>query len=96
MWHRLGDWLWNLQGLTCREAMRLSARAMDAPLHPCDRAAVWLHNHLCDCCRAYAKQIRLLRRWMWHMGQRDALPEKAGLSHSQAQRIKAALRREEP
>jgi hypothetical protein len=92
---RLSDWLWALQGLTCREAIRLSPRALDARLKRRERAAVWLHHRLCACCRAYAKQIRLLRRWTRHMAHRDMLPPGVRLSEPGAQRIKAALRDEE-
>jgi hypothetical protein len=92
MCQRLLDWLWDLQGLTCREAMRLAAKAMDAPLRLRERAALRLHNVLCHCCRDYAWQIRLLRRWLRRMARIDA-PISARLPRDRAQRIKDALRK---
>lgn len=47
MLRRMLDWLWDLQGLTCREATRLAANAMDRPLTFRERSSC-----LCTICFA--------------------------------------------
>jgi hypothetical protein len=89
VWGRIADWLWEVQGLSCREATQLSSRALDAPLTRRERAALFLHNVLCIYCWNYARQLRFLRR---HARRIDfhASPG-AKLPSSSVQRIKAAL-----
>jgi hypothetical protein len=63
-------WLWDVHGLTCQEATRLAARAMDKPLTIGERVRLFLHGLLCGYCRNYARQLRLLHQW----ARRVALP----------------------
>ena len=55
-------WLWDVHGLTCQEATRLAARAMDQPLTIGERVRLFLHGLLCGYCRSYARQLRLLHQ----------------------------------
>jgi hypothetical protein len=64
---RLVAWLWEIQGLTCREAVRLSAKAMESSLTLAERAKLSLHYLLCKRCQAYARQLRYLRKWLRKM-----------------------------
>jgi hypothetical protein len=61
------DWIWRIQGLTCREATRLSASAMDRLLTIRERVKLLARSVLCSYCRNYLRQLRFLRKWARHM-----------------------------
>lgn len=48
--------------LSCREATRLIARSMEAPLTPTQRIALAFHLVMCRFCRQYRKQLQWLDR----------------------------------
>ena len=92
MWEKFIGWIWKLQGLTCREAIRLSARAMDMPLTFGERARLVAHMILCRWCRAYFRQLRLLRRWTRNLADAETSPLAPELPSKSAEKIKAVLR----
>ena len=94
MLRRVLDWLWDLQGLTCREATRLAANAMDRPLTFRERVKLSLHNLLCSYCRSYMRQLRFVRKWVRRMRVPDASPSGTELPTVSASRIKKTLERE--
>jgi hypothetical protein len=83
--------LWDIQGLTCREATRLSAKAMDRRLTLRERASLCVHGLLCGYCRNYIHQIRLLRKWARRMGELEISTSRQRLPSSSACRIKKQL-----
>ena len=91
MIRRLSVWLWNAQGLSCREAIRLSARAMDSSLALRERLKLTLHFLLCDPCRSYVRQLGRLRRWVRWMSKADDLPLEIAMPSISAQGIKRRL-----
>jgi hypothetical protein len=88
------DRLWDLQGLTCREATRLAANAMDRPLTFRERLKLSMHNLLCCYCRSYRRQLCFVRKWVRSMRVPDASPSVTELPTVSASRIKKALERE--
>jgi hypothetical protein len=94
MFHRVLDWPWDLQGLTCHEATRLAANAMDRPLTFRERVKLSMHGLLCSYCRNYMRQLRFVRKWVRHMSSSDASPSSTELPMVSASRIKKTLERE--
>lgn len=47
---------------TCRETSQLLSRSLDEELAWSERLQVRLHLRLCDACRRFEDQMRLLRR----------------------------------
>jgi hypothetical protein len=94
MLRRMLDWLWDLQGLTCREATRLAANAMDRPLTFRERVKLSMHNLLCSYCRSYMRQLRFVRKWVRSMRVPDASPSVTELPTFSSSRIKKALEME--
>ena len=90
------DWIWDIQGLTCREATRLSASAMDRPLTIRERGKLLIHRLLCSYCRTYMRQLRLLRKWTRRMGDLDVPAGATEMPSASASRIKKRLRSEIP
>jgi hypothetical protein len=96
MIRRILDWLWHIQGLTCREAIHLSARALDTPLPVGERVKLLMHRLLCSYCRNYARQLRLLRRWARRMGEPNVESAAIDMPPASAARIKKRLESEIP
>jgi len=94
MLRRALERLWVLQGLTCREATRLAAHAMDRPLTLRERLKLSLHNLLCSYCRNYSRQLRLLRKWVRHANGRNADSPEPLIPAASAFRIKKKLESE--
>jgi hypothetical protein len=88
------DWLCHLQGLTCREATRLAAHAMDRPLNFSERVKLFMHGLLCSYCRNYMRQLRLLRKWVRRLSDPDVSPLGTGMPSASASRIKKRLESE--
>lgn len=47
---------------TCRDISALVSRSLDERLGPVDRLRIRLHLLICDACRRFASQARLLRQ----------------------------------
>lgn len=47
--------------MNCKQVSRLASQAMDRPLTLRERFGVWLHLGICDPCRQFVEQLRLLR-----------------------------------
>ena len=94
MLRRALDWLWELQGLTCREATRLAALAMDRPLNFSERVKLSMHGLLCSYCRNYMSQLRLLRKWVRRESGPDVSPLGTQMPSASASRIKKRLESE--
>jgi hypothetical protein len=94
MFRRVLDWLWDLQGLTCREVTRLGANAIDRPLTFRERVKLSMHGLLCSYCRNYMRQLRFVRKWVRRMSAPDASPSSTELPTVFASRIKKTLERE--
>jgi hypothetical protein len=91
MLRSIQKWLWDVQGLTCREATRLAARTMDQSLTISERVRLFLHGLLCAYCRNYARQLRLLRRWARRLSAPNAPSSGPGMPAASAARIKKKL-----
>lgn len=48
--------------VNCKQVSRLASQAMDRPLTLRERFGVWLHLGICDPCRQFVAQLRLLRK----------------------------------
>jgi hypothetical protein len=79
----------------CKEASRLQSQALDRKLPWGQRFGLQIHLLLCEWCRRYGKQIRLLRDGIHE--HPDHLPEPVGekLSQNARERIKQKLLEEE-
>ena len=91
MLRTIQKWLWDVQGLTCREATRLAARTMDQPLSMSERVRLFLHGLLCTYCGNYARHLRLLRRWTLRLSAPNAPSSGPGMPAASAARIKKKL-----
>lgn len=52
---------------TCKEVHRLVSEELDRDLPLMDRLRVYLHLRICDACKNFEGQMRLLRRAMRRM-----------------------------
>lgn len=79
--------------LTCKEATRLSSKAMDAKLSGRERLGLLLHLAICALCRNHVKNMKKLRTKLRNMGQSNEtlLPETVKLSPQSRERIKQAI-----
>ncbi len=84
----------NISGLSCRQATRLAAKAMDTPLDRGERMELYCHHMICSTCRNYARQLKLMRSWLREFGQKIESP--TGLSSSRKEEIKTRLKSEPP
>ncbi len=91
MLRRVQKWLWDAQGLTCQEATRLAARAIDHPLTFVERLRLLLHNLLCVYCRTYARQLRWMRKWARRLDGSNVPPSGASMPTAMASRLKEKL-----
>ena len=48
--------------VNCKQVSRVASQAMDRPLTLKERFGMWLHLGICDPCRQFVAQLRLLRR----------------------------------
>jgi hypothetical protein len=71
---------------TCRRMSQLVSEAEDRPLGMRERLLLVVHTLYCGSCRAFRRQIRLLRRNMRELG------ESLTLSSESRARIEQALR----
>jgi hypothetical protein len=94
MLRRVQKWLWDVQGLSCQEATRLAAHAMDRPLILGERARLLLHTLLCTYCKNYARQLRLLRKWARRFGAPNSPSINDDMPAASASRIKKRLESE--
>ena len=91
---RVLDWIWDLQGLTCREAARLAANAMDRSLTFRERVKLFMHGLLCSYCRNYRRHLRFLRKWVRRMSDPALSPLETRMPSASASRIKKRLESE--
>jgi predicted anti-sigma-YlaC factor YlaD len=56
---------------TCKEVHRLTSEGLDRELSMLERARVHLHLLVCEACRNFDSQMRILRRAMRRLGGRD-------------------------
>ena len=84
-------WLWDAYGLTCQEATRLAARAMDQSLTIGERVRLFLHSLLCSYCRNYVRQLRLVRKWARRVSVPNAPSVGPGMPAAATARIKRKL-----
>jgi hypothetical protein len=91
MLRSIQKWLWDVHGLTCREATRLAARAMDQPLTIGEHVRLFLHGLLCAYCRNYARQLRLLRKWARSLSAPKVPSSGPAMPAGSAARIKEKL-----
>jgi predicted anti-sigma-YlaC factor YlaD len=61
---------------TCKEVHRLVSEELDRDLPLIDRLRVHLHLMVCDACKNFDGQMRLLRRAMRRLTVPDATEEK--------------------
>ncbi|WP_022949589.1 anti-sigma factor family protein [Methylohalobius crimeensis] len=80
--------------LSCKQAVELSSKAQDKPLSWRERMALWFHLRLCQICRRYTRQLRLLRRVSASLRPEDCLSDTA-LSAEARRRIEERLHREQ-
>ncbi|HEY7985898.1 MAG TPA: zf-HC2 domain-containing protein [Methylophilaceae bacterium] len=64
---------------------------MDRPLTLRERVSVWLHLGICDPCRNFVSQLRLLRAVLKQQSHHAENDEKVVLSHSAREAIRETL-----
>jgi len=62
--------------VTCKEVHRLVSEELDRDLSLMDRVRVHLHLRICNACKNFDGQMRLLRRAMRRLTVPDASDEK--------------------
>jgi predicted anti-sigma-YlaC factor YlaD len=62
--------------VTCKEVHRLVSEELDRDLSLMDRVRVHLHLRICDACKNFDGQMRLLRRAMRRLTVPEANQEK--------------------
>ncbi|HEY9197929.1 MAG TPA: zf-HC2 domain-containing protein [Gammaproteobacteria bacterium] len=78
--------------LTCKDASRLVSEGLERPLGWRERWALRLHLWLCDNCRRFERQIRLLRRALRSLSRRaETDPHGPALSSGARERIRKAV-----
>lgn len=59
--------------VTCKEVHRLTSERLDRRLTPSERLRVRLHLLVCDACRNFTRQMRLMREAMRRLGTDPAV-----------------------
>lgn len=85
--------------LTCRDASRLQSQAQDRRLSFAERFGLRLHLLICDNCRRFARQLRLIREACRQAGTSERMgAEREGLGPDAKARIlkELAARQQDP
>jgi hypothetical protein len=77
--------------VNCKEISRIASQAMDRPLTLRERISIWLHLGICDPCRHFVSQLRLLRAVLKQQSHQAENDEKVVLSHSAREAIRETL-----
>ena len=78
--------------LTCKSASRLMSEGLERPLGRRERWALRLHLWLCDNCRRFERQLRVLRRALRTLSRRvETDAHGPQLSPAARQRMRTAL-----
>lgn len=81
--------------VNCRQASRLISEAMDRELSFMERLGLRLHLMICTACRAWRRQVRLIRLAMRKLDERDSATastlDQARLTPEARQRIRTVL-----
>jgi len=81
-----------MKKLTCKDASRLISEGHERPLGLRERWGLRLHLWICDNCRRFERQIRLLQRAMHGLARRAEVDESGpDLSPEARERIRRAL-----
>lgn len=81
-----------MQMLTCKDASRLVSEGLERPLGLRERWALRLHLWICDNCRRFERQMRLLRQALRHLARRmETQSQSPDLSPAARERIRKAL-----
>lgn len=89
MGQRVDVFLSRIPGLSCRRAIRLSAKEMDAPLGRLERIEHRFHLGICGFCERYTSQIHAIARVVAQFGRGEAADRK--MPPETAARIKSRL-----
>lgn len=57
--------------MNCKQATHLMSQALDRPLRPGERLALWLHLLMCGGCANFQKQMAFLRLTCRRLGGED-------------------------
>lgn len=78
--------------LTCKDASRLVSEGLERPLGFRERWSLRLHLWLCDNCRRFERQLRLLRQALSRLARREETATQGPeLSSAARERIRRAL-----
>ena len=77
--------------ISCRQAAELISLSLERPLGWRQRLALWLHLGICNLCRRFRRQMRLVQRAGEAANEPDHAPA-VGLPEASRERIKQALR----
>jgi hypothetical protein len=75
----------------CKQISRIASQAMDRPLTLRERLSVWMHLGICDPCRQFVAQLRLLRAVLNKRTRQAENDENIKLSHSAREAIREKL-----
>ena len=77
--------------LTCKDASRLVSEGLERPLGFRERWSLRLHLWLCDNCRRFERQLRLLRRALRKLARGAETAQGQALPSAARERIRKAL-----
>ena len=77
--------------MNCKEISRIASQAMDRPLTLRERVSVWMHMGICDPCRQFVAQLRLLRAILKQQSRQEENDENILLSKSAREVIRETL-----
>lgn len=81
-----------MQMLKCKDATRLVSQGLERPLGFRERWALRLHLWICDNCRRFERQMRLLRQALGYLARRmETQSQGPDLSPAARERIRKAL-----
>lgn len=77
--------------LNCEQASTLASQALDRKLSWVESIGAWAHRVICAPCRAYRKQLLIMRRRGRQLG--DELTTEVSMDDAAKERIRARLRK---
>jgi hypothetical protein len=73
--------------LSCKQASRLVSQSLERKLPYRERFALFLHLRVCDACKLFFRQLRLLRQAMQRLGRNVEQDTQIVLSDEARKRI---------
>lgn len=79
--------------LNCKKATTLISESMDRKLSVRERIALWSHLYLCNLCRRFRTNLKLLQKLVREIEYEEPPPAEENLSDEAKERMRAAMKR---